>query len=135
VARAIHSAAFALPLGDAGGLRRRRGRILAHPLITHAGEKEDLRAVIIGSRTTRRLRRLEADEVAHGSTQIRESIVPVDPHFEERRLISGQCGAELNARLADEEHNRRGEKPERHEERSAINCQNGFQVARWVNFR
>jgi hypothetical protein len=43
------------------------------------------------NRTKGRVRRLEADEVAHGSTQSRESIVPTGPYFEERRLISSQC--------------------------------------------
>jgi hypothetical protein len=71
-----------LPLDDARGLRRRRTLILAYPLIAHPGEKEDLRAAVIGSRTPGRLRRLEADEVAHGSTQSPESIVPIDPYFE-----------------------------------------------------
>jgi hypothetical protein len=76
-AAAIASAAFALLPGDAWGRQRWRALILAHPLVAHAGEEKDLCAAVIGSRTAGRLRRLEADDIAHGSTQSRESIVPI----------------------------------------------------------
>ncbi len=89
-AGAITSAAFALPLGDAGGLRRRRAFVFIHPLISHASEEQDLCAAAIVSRTTGCFRRLQADDVAHGNTHNRESILQIAPNLGEGGLIFGQ---------------------------------------------
>ena len=69
IASAASTAVFALTLRDAGCLWRRPGRVLAHPLVAHAGEKQDLRAVVIGNWTIGPFRGLEVDELVHGGAQ------------------------------------------------------------------
>src|SRR5271166_5670516 len=89
-------AAFAVSLDAASCLRRRRARILAHPMITYAGKEQDLRAAVSRGRTTMTLRRPEADEVAHSDLARCESIVAMASIFKERTLIlpqRGSCGS------------------------------------------
>ena len=91
IASAASTAVFALTLGDAGCLWRRRGRVLAHPLVAHAGEEQDLRAVVIGNRTIGPFRGLEADEVVHGGRPGLRIDCPIGSNLKERGLKFGQA--------------------------------------------
>jgi hypothetical protein len=69
-ASAASTAVFGLALGGAGRIGRRGAGFLARSLVAEdAGEEQDLRAVMIGNRTTGPSRGLEADEVVHGGAQ------------------------------------------------------------------
>jgi hypothetical protein len=58
-------------------LRPRRARVLAHALIPHAGEKQDLSAAVTGGQAAMTVRRPETDEIVRGGPLENRSIVSI----------------------------------------------------------